>query len=916
MKKNIIFILFFACFLVCISRGQTITASSVSATTMYAGESLNVGYSTSGTFNTGNVFKLQLSDASGSFTNYAYIGSVTATSSGTITGTIPGNTAGGTGYRVRVVSTSPTVTGSQNSSDITISDIYLLAGEYFYDSDPGVGNGTSFTFDPTIDYNTSWTLDLPNGMNQGFHTVSFRFKNRSGKWSLTDTKFFYWGGSRNSTALKLNAYEYFIDTDTGLGTGTLVNISSTDDYNVSLNINIPDGLSKGMHTLIMRFRNENNQWGRKETRGFYWGGPSTSTSLQITGAEYFFGTTDPGVGNGNGFSIPATDDARLFRYPDVDGLTSGTKYITMRIKNSAGQWGLNDTKQFTLNTTAVPVLSSPANNSLVNSLIPTLSWNTYTGAINYDVQVFTINSVGTATTVYSATAVTNTQVTVPSGLLSECTQYFWYVRAKTGTTTYTDWSKIWNFTPSWVSSVITGAVTNITTNSAYCNGNSWHEGCNFSSRGIVWSTNVNPTLSDNVVPASGTTGSFIIQITGLSQGTNYHARVYATNQAGTVYGTDSTFKTNVANIPTIQASDLSFINVTQTSVCASWTNGNGNKRILLLKTSSFGTSDIPVDGTAYSAGGTFNGIYVAGIYSGSTSSATFTDLSNNTSYYYKMFEYNETGDPNSQVYKIDGFGSTNPNSFKTAPNQINNLLVRSYTKIYIDLEWQRGNGDACMMTCLKGSTSGIINPEYGTTDYSANSTFGSGDGLGTGTPENYVVYKGTGTACRVSGLTRNTQYAFKVYEYNLYNSYYSYATNNSNGNPRTRTTIPKEEEGGEWVDLDNGRIINFKLSPNPANEVLNLALFLEETANITIELFNMDGQNVGTQNVGTQNVGTQNVGTQNVGTHCNVSLPVNSSYQKGQYEIPIAIDKLATGSYYIIVSGNNELVMQDFLIVR
>ena len=256
-----------------------------------------------------------------------------------------------------------------------------------------------------------------------------------------------------------------------------------------------------------------------------------------------------------------------------------------------------------------------------------------------------------------------------------------------------------------------------------------------------------------------------------------------------------------------------------------------------------------------------------------------------------MFEYNEYSCSISPSYKIDGFGGTNPNSVKTAPNQINNLLVRTYTKIYIDLEWQRGNGTGCMMTCLKGATSDLVNPVYGTTNYTANGTFGLGDRLGTGTPENFVVYKGTGTSCRVSGLTRNTQYSFKVFEYNLYNSYYSYAINNTTGNPKSRATSPKEDSEGEWVDLDNGRIINFKLSPIPAKEVLNLSLTLEETTNITVELYNLDGQKV--------------------------LLPINNSnYQLGSYEIPISIDKLVSGSYYLIVSGNNELVMQDFVIVR
>ena len=478
----------------------------------------------------------------------------------------------------------------------------------------------------------------------------------------------------------------------------------------------------------------------------------------------------------------------------------------------------------------------------------------------------------------------------------------YYIRAYATNGIGTSYGDEYNATTPNVPSVTTNDVTDIHNNDAKGHATINNDGgMTITATGFCWNTTGSPTLADNFNMATGNGFTFSGSLTSLNPGTIYYVRAFAINEVGIAYGEDATFRTASNNYPTTQASNLEFSNVTQTAATISWKNGNGDKRILLRKTSDFTDSDNPVDSKSYSTGNTIGGAIVVGIYNGSTTTATFSNLSNNTAYYYKLFEYNESSDPKSPFYKTDGFGSSNPNTFKTAPNQINNLLVKTYTKIYVDLEWQRGNGDACMMTCLKGATSDLVNPVYGMTNYTADANYASGDRLGSGTPENYVVYKGTGTACRVSGLSRNTQYSFKVFEYNLYNSYYSYAINNSSGNPRSRTTIPKEGEGGDWVDLDNGRIINFKLSPIPANEVLNLALTLEDAANITVELFNMGGQNVGTQNVG---------------THCNVSLPANSLYQKGQYEIPIAIDKLATGSYYIIVSGNNEVVVQDFVIVR
>lgn len=81
---------------------------------------VNVPFTTSGTFNNGNVFTAQLSDANGSFASPASIGTLTATSTGTINATIPHTTVAGTGYRVRVVSSNPALTGTDNGTNLTV----------------------------------------------------------------------------------------------------------------------------------------------------------------------------------------------------------------------------------------------------------------------------------------------------------------------------------------------------------------------------------------------------------------------------------------------------------------------------------------------------------------------------------------------------------------------------------------------------------------------------------------------------------------------------------------------------------------------------------------------------------------------------------------------------------------------------
>jgi hypothetical protein len=86
------------------------------------GASVSVPFTSPGTYNSGNVFKAQLSTATGSFGGLILIGTDTSTvNSGTINCIIPPGTPTGTGYRIRVNSTDPHYVGIPSSTSITIN---------------------------------------------------------------------------------------------------------------------------------------------------------------------------------------------------------------------------------------------------------------------------------------------------------------------------------------------------------------------------------------------------------------------------------------------------------------------------------------------------------------------------------------------------------------------------------------------------------------------------------------------------------------------------------------------------------------------------------------------------------------------------------------------------------------------------
>lgn len=92
--------------------------------------------------------------------------------------------------------------------------------------------------------------------------------------------------------------------------------------------------------------------------------------------------------------------------------------------------------------------------------------------------------------------------------------------------------------------VTTAPVTDITKTSAVLNGEVTYDGGGeVTARGLVWSTNENPTVDDNKIDAGAGIGEFNSELTGLTKFTTYHVRAYATNSAGTTYGEDIQFTT-------------------------------------------------------------------------------------------------------------------------------------------------------------------------------------------------------------------------------------------------------------------------------------------------------------------------------------------------------------------------------------
>jgi hypothetical protein len=232
--------------------------------------------------------------------------------------------------------------------------------------------------------------------------------------------------------------------------------------------------------------------------------------------------------------------------------------------------------------------------------------------------------------------------------------------------TYTNQEGFINAQAPVVPLINTVAYTNRTSNSASSGGEITSNGNSaITSKGLIWKVNSAPTLSsyDGRANNVANVSSFVSNLTGLNNSSKIYYRAFAENEAGTVYGSVSNY---FYTYPTVQASNILWTSATQTSITANWTNGNGTNRLLLVKKAS-PISTIPLsDGTNYNASSSFgtgslvDGAYV--VYNSSANSASVTNLTRNTLYYFRVFESAGTG---TDAAFLQTTATTNPTSRNT-----------------------------------------------------------------------------------------------------------------------------------------------------------------------------------------------------------------------------------------------------------
>ncbi|HUM46723.1 MAG TPA: hypothetical protein PLD84_07345, partial [Chitinophagales bacterium] len=179
---------------------------------------------------------------------------------------------------------------------------YVAGGEYYIDTDPGVGLGTPLNAaDGTFDNITEQLSKNITGLSNGLHTLNVRVRDNNNNWGPVFTTVIKKDAAVTARPMNITQGEVFWDADPGQGNGTAM-VAFDGNFNDALEkvmtSSFTPPLTSGLHTLNVRVKGHDATWSNVFTTTVRVDPAIAARDIRISGGEVFF-DTDPGQGNGS-----------------------------------------------------------------------------------------------------------------------------------------------------------------------------------------------------------------------------------------------------------------------------------------------------------------------------------------------------------------------------------------------------------------------------------------------------------------------------------------------------------------------------------------------------------------------------------------------------------------------------------------
>ncbi len=687
--------------------------------------------------------------------------------------------------------------------------------EYFFDTDPGFGNGVSVSITPAVSISGfSFSADITS-LSSGFHTLYIRAKDANGNWSMPYSRPFY-KVSLPAALSNVDKLEYFFDVDPGFGNGVSVSITpavSIPGFSFSADIT---SLSTGFHTLYVRGKDANGNWSLPYSRPFYKVTVPVALS-NVDKLEYFF-DADPGFGSGTNVPITAgTSIANLAVTVPVTGLSESSHKLTFRARDTSGNWSIVAIK--TIGVCNHPTTTVSAASSVTSGGF-NVSWQDVPGSIGYELDVSTDNF-ATLVSGYSAKSITAPTLSTNVTGLAQAATYQFRVRAvascasvnsNTMTVTTLATPPIAQPTNLLFSSVTTSSMTAFFTAPASPPSGYLVIRSAVSPPTFVPSNNttyvLGQTVGNGIVAYKGS--STLFNEAGLAPNTNYYYSIFAYNQfnGAISYLINSPLQNNVrtnAVEPSAQPTSLQFSAVTDNSLSISFTPAPGvPDGYLVLRKVGSAPTQVPVDGVTYTTSVGVDAI----AYQGSAASFSETGLSQNTVYYYSVFAFNGVGSSINYRTSLPLQGSQ-LTLLSPPADSPSSLTFSNVTPTSITLSFSAAlSAPSGYLVVRQANSNPNFVPQPNVAYTVGQSVLGA-----------TVVYTGPNLTLTDNGLSASTNYYYDIFSYNTAGASIAYRSPPVEGNQTTFTAEPSTQPTSITFSTvtASSLIVSFApAAPNPA----------------------------------------------------------------------------------------------------
>ena len=222
------------------------------------------------------------------------------------------------------------------------ADMVIQKAEYFFDAEPGVGQGTAIAMGPAAVIDQTLSIPLDPGLGAGIHFLYLRVQNQLGDWSIVERRAFFIADM--PTDVVIQQAEYFFDTEPGIGQGSPIALGPAASIDQTLILPLNNNLNAGIHFLYLRVRDQHGNWSLPERRAFFIA--DMPTDVVIAQAEYFI-DSEPGVGQG--INLPLTSAATIeqtFQIPLDPNISPGLHFLYLRFKDQNDNWSLIERRPF------------------------------------------------------------------------------------------------------------------------------------------------------------------------------------------------------------------------------------------------------------------------------------------------------------------------------------------------------------------------------------------------------------------------------------------------------------------------------------------------------------------------------------------------------------------------------------------